>query len=81
MGFLSCLADLDVWRQPAISQDGNEYYEYLLVYVDDMIAMSINPIDIIKTLQDEPYNYRLKDIGPPKRYLGATVGQYDIDGE
>ena len=26
------------------------------------------------------YQYRLKDVGPPKRYLGAIAGRYDKNG-
>jgi hypothetical protein len=81
MGFISCLSDPDVWRCPATKQDESQYYEYLLVYIDDILAFSVDPREIITKLQEEPHNYRLKDIGPPKRYLGATIGKYDIDGE
>ena len=40
MGFKSCLADPNVWLHPATKDDGTEYYEYILVYVDDLLVIS-----------------------------------------
>ena len=35
LNFKSCLADHDMWMRPAIKSDGNTYYEYILLDVDD----------------------------------------------
>jgi hypothetical protein len=35
-GFFNCLADPDVWMRPAVKPTGDEYYEYILCYVDDL---------------------------------------------
>ena len=43
LGFQSTVADPDVWRRPAIKPDGEEYYEYVLCYVDDVLAISYDP--------------------------------------
>jgi hypothetical protein len=40
LGFLSCLADPDVWFRPATKPCGFQYYEYVLVYVDDLLVLS-----------------------------------------
>jgi hypothetical protein len=40
IGFVSTIADPDVWIRPAACNDGYEYYEMLLVYVDDVLAIS-----------------------------------------
>jgi len=81
LGFKNCYSDPDVWRRPAVKQDGTKYYEYILVYVDDQLMISENPKAITDALQAPPFNYELKDIGPaPKRYLGVTIGDYDLDG-
>jgi hypothetical protein len=74
LGFNSCLADPDVWFRAATKPDGFEYYEYLLVYVDDLLVLSHNPIAVMKALGDF---YRLKDgFEKPKRYLGADVVEW-----
>jgi hypothetical protein len=33
MGFKSSVADPDVWLRPASRPDGEEYYEYILMYI------------------------------------------------
>ena len=39
LGFKSTLADPDVWIRAAIKPDGEKYYEYILVYVDDLLCI------------------------------------------
>jgi hypothetical protein len=58
LNFQSCLADPDVWFRPAVKANGFHYYEYILVYVDDLLVLSHQPTSIMKNL--EAY-YRLKD--------------------
>jgi Reverse transcriptase (RNA-dependent DNA polymerase) len=74
LGFLSCKSDPDMWRRPAIKADGTKYYEYVLVYVDDLLILSKHPNTILQSLADE-HNYRLKDVGSPTPYLGALIGK------
>ena len=40
IGFIPTRTDPDVWRRPAVKPDGFEYYEYILCYVDDLLAIS-----------------------------------------
>ena len=81
LGFTSSLADPDVWMRPSVlpGDHNQEYYEYVLVYVDDLLVISHRGQELLDLLTDK-YNYCLKDVGPPKRYLGAIVGRYDKDG-
>jgi hypothetical protein len=58
MGFTACLADGDVWLRPSVKPGGEEYYEYILFYVDDILAISINPQALMDTLSK---HYTLKD--------------------
>ena len=50
MGFVSCIADPDVWRRPAVKANGDEYYEYVMTYVDDIIAVSENAVGVLEEL-------------------------------
>ena len=43
MGYKPSRADQDVWLRPATTENGHEYYEYILVYVDDLLHISHNP--------------------------------------
>jgi hypothetical protein len=79
IGFLPSLADPGVWYRPATKCDGFEYYEYILVYVDDILAVSASPIAIMKTIQKA---YRLKDTpASPTDYLGAKIKPWSIPNE
>jgi hypothetical protein len=76
MDFKPTLADPDVWYRPAIKDNGMEYYEYILVYVDDILAISHSPRAIMETIRKQ---YRLKEEPtPPKVYLGATIKPWSI---
>ena len=72
MGYRPCLADPDVWLRPAVKQCGFKYYEYVLTYVDDCLAISDNPK---VTMQGIQAKFKLKNdkYAEPTDYLGATL--------
>ena len=72
MGFVGTQADPDVWRRPATRENGSEYYELCLVYVDDILLVSHDPKP---TLLRIGASYEIKEgsLGPPETYLGAQV--------
>ena len=43
----SCPDDLDVLMRPAMKANGSSYYEYILLYTDDVIVKSENSEDIL----------------------------------
>ena len=48
LGFRSCKADPDVWmRQEVNPSDETEYWEYVLLYVDDALAILMNEKSIL----------------------------------
>lgn len=80
LGFVSCKSDPDVWRRAATKSTGFKYYEYILVYVDDCIIVSEFPQNILDKFKSN-YNYRLKDVGEPSRFLGAKIGRVVVEGK
>jgi hypothetical protein len=83
--FQSCRADPDVWYRAATKADGTKYYEYVLIYVDDILTISEVPKDVMETLSGL---YRLKEdpttgkkYDRPTRYLGADIGHYYFDDD
>lgn len=70
MGFKDTKADGDVYRKKSYRKDQTAYYEYMVVYVDDVICISETPDHWIKLLASQ---YRLRDIGSPKRFLGSDI--------
>ena len=77
LGYKSSMADPDVWLRPQVKPDGFKYYEYVLVYVDDILHMSHDTNDTMHALSQL---YRLKEesLGPPTRYLGANVRKMQL---
>jgi hypothetical protein len=79
MNFHPSLADPDVWFRPATKDSGFEYYEYILVYINDVLVISAMPSPVMKTIQNA---YRLKDPpAPHSTYLGATIKPWSIPHE
>ena len=52
IGFIPTRADPEVWQRPAVKPDGFEYYEYILCYVDDLLAISHDEEKVLKSVQD-----------------------------
>ena len=48
INFTSCPADPDVWMRPAIKSDGTKCFDYVLLYVDDALAVSENAESILR---------------------------------
>jgi Reverse transcriptase (RNA-dependent DNA polymerase) len=51
LGFQSSPADPDVWLRAASKPDGETYYEYMLMYVDDILAILLEPQHILEEVQ------------------------------
>ena len=62
--------------RPAVKQNGMKYWEYVLVYVDDVLCVSANPM---ATMHDIQLKFKLKGdkIESPDTYLGAQLSQFE----
>jgi hypothetical protein len=79
MGFAATKADENVWMRKHQKADGTDYWEYVFVYVDDILCLSTDPRGrIIEPIIAK--GYLLKAEGAPTRYLGATIGIYNTEG-
>jgi hypothetical protein len=74
LGFTMCRADNDVWMRPAVNGAGEDVYEYVLVYSDDLLVVALHPEEITNMIDQ---HCKLKDgsVKPPSQYLGADVGK------
>jgi len=82
IGFVSTQADPDVWLRPAVKPDGDKYYKYVLVYVDDMLVISLNATQVLEDVKSESIKFKNDKIAPPENYLGAklqlkSINQHD----
>ena len=80
IGFLSSPADPDVWMRPAVKPDGEKYYEYIMMYVDDILAISMDPTSILMSMEGDTVKYKNGKIEPPEIYLGAKLQEKEING-
>ena len=72
LGYSPCRADPDLWMRLAKLKNGVDYYEYILLYVDDCLVISGNLEESLRKLGKY---FRLKEglVGPPNLYLGAKI--------
>ena len=63
-GFESSRADSDVWLRARENKSG---YDYICTHVDDFTIAAKDPAHWMSLIES---NYSVKDIGPPKYYLG-----------
>ena len=70
----SYLADPDVWIKSAIDKTWNEYYTYILVYIDDLLILEKYPQNYM-TMLESKYTVKPSFIGDPKLYLVDDVGK------
>ena len=72
IGFKSSEADPDVWLKPAVKTDGEEYYKYILVYVDDILYISHKAKETMSLIAKD-FMFKKDEIKPPEIYLGARL--------
>ena len=77
--FTSCPADPDVWMRPAIHSDGSKHYEYILLYVDDALAIGEHPEKLLCQGIGKYFQLKEESVGPPKIYLGGSVRKRTLD--
>ena len=53
LGLQSSLADPGVWLKAATDKTGNEYYTYILVYVDDLLIVEKDPRKYMAVLESK----------------------------
>ena len=73
LGFKSCPTDPDVWMRPAEKSDGSPYYEYVLLYVDEALAIGERAEKILREEIGRYFELKEESVGPPSLYLGARV--------
>jgi hypothetical protein len=73
MSYTPCLAENDVWIKDCLT-----HYEYVCIYVDDIMHMSKNP-QLFFDLLTSKYGYKLPGVGKPSYHLGG-IFERDSDG-
>jgi Reverse transcriptase (RNA-dependent DNA polymerase) len=50
LAYKTCVADHDVWMKPIVKPTGEEYWEYVLIYSDDILVVSHDPKAVMNGL-------------------------------
>jgi len=77
MNFKPCPADPDVWMRPGTKADGSAYWQYVLLYTDDILAIMEEPEKYIR--EELGTYFKEKSIGPLTQYLGNKVSLVDLE--
>ena len=64
LDFELCPSDPDVWMRPSKKSDGSKYYDYVLLYTDDLLCISENKEDILRDI-GKYFELKLDTLGPP----------------
>lgn len=82
LGYETTRADPDVYRKAMRKEDGEQYYSYLVIYVDDVLCIHHNPKQVMDAIHAQ---FRLKGaIEEPSTYLGNDIRKWkhqDQDGQ
>ena len=74
IGFNSSIVDPDVWFSPATKVDDEHYYEFILVYVDNLLAISQDEVSVIREVT-EKFKMKKDKKEPPEIYLGGKLAR------
>ena len=75
LGFTSCKGDSEIWMRPALKDSGEKYWEYVLLYVDDALCISMNGRHVLEQEIGKHFLIKEESVGPPEIYLGNKVSQ------
>ena len=79
LGFSPCKADADIWMRKAKRADNTDYWEYVLLYVDDCLAILVNPESIVRDEIGKYFLMKEASIGEPDVYLGGKVRKVELE--
>ena len=77
LNYFSYQADQDVYIKDNIKPNGEKYWYYTIVYVDDILCIHHDPKISMKQISNI---YRMKDgsISTPKVYLGIHIKEWSL---
>jgi hypothetical protein len=77
LGFVNSRADPDAWMRKATKPDGLKYWEYVLCYMNDILAISHLPQSIMDDIS-KYVKFKSGSVQAPEYYLGADILRHTI---
>ena len=79
LGFKSSLADPDVWIREAVTAEGAEYWEYILLYTDDVLVILDTGEKKLRDGIGKYFQLKEESTGKPKIYLGGHMQKVTLE--
>ena len=79
LGFSPCKADADILMRKAKRADNTDYWEYVLLYVNDYLAILVNPESIVRDEIRKYFLMKEASIGEPVVYFGGKVRKVESE--
>ena len=70
----------DIYHRNNTRPDGSQYYDLLLVYVDDVFAIIHDPKSIMERIRNI-FEINNDKFGPPTCYIAADVEKFQLQGD
>ena len=68
LGFVPSKADTDLWMR-----DAGDHYKYVAKYIDNILAIAKEPLEILEKMKKPNGRYKFKGVGSPEYYLGGDI--------
>jgi hypothetical protein len=76
LGYTQCAADADLWMKAEVRpDDGQMYYAYVLLYVDDALVIHHDGMSVLKHI-DHYFKMKPESMGDPDLYLGCKLRKF-----
>ena len=79
LGFTPCKADREIGIREAQKDSGEFYWEYVLLYVDDTLCISMNGKYVLENEIGKYFYIKEGSVGPPSIYLGNKVSNVTLE--
>ncbi len=79
LGFSSSRADPDVWLRLSKQSTGEEYYKYVLLYVNNVLVISKNAGTVLQKEVGQHFVLREESIGPLSQFLGGKLCEVTLE--
>ena len=64
--------------QEAVKAEGTQYWEYVLLYMDDCLVISDNGKKVLRNDIGKYFTLKEISVGPPKSYLGRKMSLVEL---
>ena len=75
--FQPCLGETYFWMRQIKKSNGSPCYEYVLLYIDDILVISENGEKLLRDGIGKYFELKESSIGPPNQYLGGHMKKWN----